>query len=323
MNHPQIDRLRHEWRHNRRLRFGALAIAGIIGLQLILWMSDARAVRMEQYQRDAELLTRLENASRESAWVGRADAAEAILAAMRDTIPAVDSEGLAQAEVQAWLGDLAAYVGVAEPVIRVENAIAVDGQPDMLQVLARLDGAIAESQVATLMRTLAAARPWFQAERLQVQDGNVPRMSLVLRGYFRKGQAAADAARPAGLPAASTLPSRIAAPMPRVNPLAPRDPTASPGPASRPAGMKQPPGGTLRQRPAPGTRQTSPTPAPSMQRPPDGAPAPPASVRPTGEVPATPTLRRPTPTGSTTTSPHRPPPTGGGGRPPTQGGGAS
>ena len=61
-----------EWRQNRRLRLGALAIVAILGLQLVLWRADARAERVADYRRGAELLARLESASRESAWIERA-----------------------------------------------------------------------------------------------------------------------------------------------------------------------------------------------------------------------------------------------------------
>lgn len=233
MNQPGLERLRAEWRQNRRLRLGALAILAIVGMQLVLMLSDARVRRIEQYQRDARLLARLEEASGESAWTGRAKAADAVLAQMRASIPVASSEGLAQAELQAWLSDLAVFAGIGNPVVRVETALVVEGHPELWQVLARLEGDMSESQAPLLMRTLSAALPWYQTERLQVQSGITPRVSLVMRGYFRKGDGKQVAARrPAGLPSAEDSRSAgAAAPPPeRRNPLAPPDAAAGKSP---------------------------------------------------------------------------------------------
>ena len=219
-----------EWRRNRRLRLGALAIVAILGMQLVLVLSDARARRVETYEREAALLQRLEDASREAAWPSRAAAAEAELAKLSGSIPPASSEGLAQAELQAWLGDFAVFVGIGEPVVRVEGALAVDGHPELWQVLARADGKIVEGSLPLLMRTLAEAQPWFQTERLEVQTGVNPRISMVMRAYFRRStdkQAAdqrparlpsADAARQAGVPVAPVARNPLAR-----NPLAPRN----------------------------------------------------------------------------------------------------
>jgi hypothetical protein len=232
MNQPGLERLRAEWRQNRRLRLGALAILAIVGMQLVLMLSDARVRRIEQYQRDARLLARLEEASGESAWTGRAKAADAVLAQMRASIPVASSEGLAQAELQAWLSDLAVFAGIGNPVVRVETALVVEGHPELWQVLARLEGDMSESQAPLLMRTLSAALPWYQTERLQVQAGITPRVSLVMRGYFRKGDGKQVAARrPAGLPSAEDSRSAgAAAPPERRNPLAPPDAAAGKSP---------------------------------------------------------------------------------------------
>lgn len=225
MTAAPLARLQAEWRRNRRLRLGGLSILAILGLQLVLQLSDARAARIEQYDRDAKLLSRLEEASREAAWPQRAVATQAALTAVRATLPAASSEGLAQAELQAWLGDLAVFAGIGNPSVRVEPALAVDGEPELWQVLARLEGDMSETQAALLMRTLAQAQPWYQTERLQLQGGATPRVSLVLRGYYRKveGERVASA-RPANLPSADAARSAGVPVAPvRRNPLAPAD----------------------------------------------------------------------------------------------------
>lgn len=223
MTHPQLQRLAQEWRQSRRLRLGALAILLILGAHAALTLSDRRQAQVEQYRRDAELLGRLEDASRESAWPKRAQAAEAMLASVRHSIPAARSDGLAQAEMQAWLTDLAAFAGLAQPRVRIETSLAVPGQDAMWQVLARLDANVPEGRMPVLVRALSAALPWVKTERLEIQAGSDTRVSLVVRGYFRQADEA-DAApppRPAELPPAAAQPA--VAPARPVNPLRTRD----------------------------------------------------------------------------------------------------
>jgi hypothetical protein len=201
----QLQRLVREWRQSRRLRLGALAILLILGTHVVLTLADRRHARAEQYHRDTELLGRLEEASRESAWPIRAKAAEAMLATDRHSIPAARSDGLAQAEMQAWLTDLAFFAGLARPQVRVETSLAVPGQAGMWQVLARLDGNVPEGRMPVLIHALSSALPWVRTERLEIQAGSDTRVSLVVRGYFRQADArdaTAPAARPADLPPA-------------------------------------------------------------------------------------------------------------------------
>lgn len=280
-----LGKLRAEWLRNRRLRIGGLAIVAILGLQAIVHLSEARAARIEQYERDARLLDRLEEASREAAWPQRARDAAAELEKLRATLPVASSEGLAQAELQAWLGDLAVFAGIGNPTVRVEPALAVDGQPALWQVLARLEGDMADVQAPLLMRTLAAALPWYRTERLQVQGGGTPRVSLVIRGYFRKGEGAQSSTqRPAGLPSAALAGNSgaVAPPVLR-NPLARAEtPLAGPGQEERrPDSPGRTPPAPPSSQPTPADGQLSPQgPATPRRRNPlappesDGNPAP-------------------------------------------------
>lgn len=220
MSHPQAQRMLEEWRRSRRLRLGALAVLAILGGHATLTMSDRLHAREEAFDRDAQLLGRLEEASRESGWPARARAAEAALAEARHSIPPARSDGLAQAEMQAWLSDLAVYAGLAGPTVRVETSLPVPGQPGTWQVLARLDAQSAPSAIPVLARALTSAMPWVRTERLEIVGGDPGRVSVVVRGYYRKGDAL-DAKtpppRPAELPAAASAP---AAAQPQRNPLA-------------------------------------------------------------------------------------------------------
>lgn len=179
-----------EWRANRRLRLAALLALAVAGGHVLTLMSEDRGRFAEEYRREAALLERLVEASRDEAWPSRAEEAEARLASLRQSVPEMSSSGFAQAELQAWLATLAAQSGLRAPRIRVETSIDVPGQPQFWQVLARLDAEGTESALAPFLGTLAAARPWIQADQFDIQrhtgePGGV-RVGVVVRGYYRK-----------------------------------------------------------------------------------------------------------------------------------------
>lgn len=182
----QWQQARQQWRQSRRLRIGALVVGVFLGLHLILGLSDRQRALSETYGQQATMLARLGEASRESAWPQRAVQAEAALAATRESVPEVSSAGLAQAELQAWLTGQAATAGLGAPQVRAEATLDVPGQPELWQVIARLDATVPAGRLEGLLRTLSAGLPWIQAERLEVVAGTEMRLGLIVRGYYRK-----------------------------------------------------------------------------------------------------------------------------------------
>lgn len=190
MMRARFEQMRAEWRQSRRLRLGALVVLVVVGLHFVLDLADGRQATMDQYRRDADLLARLQEAGKESAWPARADEAEAALAALETTLPQVASAGLAQAELQAWLAGQAASAGLAEARVRAETTLDVPGHPQLWQVVARLDGEVPQGRVPLLLRSLSAGLPWIQVERMDITQARQAQVSLVVRAYYRK---AADA----------------------------------------------------------------------------------------------------------------------------------
>lgn len=162
-------------------------VALVIGvLQLVAMLDQERQALATRYDSDLELQARLEGMRGQKDWGQRATQAQAALAEMRERMPAVGSAGLAEAEMQSWLTALATGNALTEPRIRVEKTIEVPGYPDMWQVLGRLDAKIPQYGNAGVLRDLSQGLPWIQAERLEIADGTPARLSLVVRGYYRR-----------------------------------------------------------------------------------------------------------------------------------------
>lgn len=182
----QFERMRQEWRQSRRLRLGALVVLLILGAHVVLTLSDRQQAMADDYRRDAALLGRLEEASRESAWPERAEQAEAAAEAMRTSIPQAASAGLAQAELQAWLGGQAAVGQLEQARVRAEATLDVPDRPDLWQVVARVEGGVPAGGLERFLQALSSGLPWIQVERLEVTEGRETQLSAIVRGYYRK-----------------------------------------------------------------------------------------------------------------------------------------
>lgn len=192
MSHRHLDRMVAEWRANRRLRLIVLAVllfAAGHGLTALAALTEAD---QRQYAQDLELQLRLESLQGPNAWAQRAEEAEAALAAATGRVPEVTSAGLAQAELQAWMGAFAGGSGIEEPRIRVEDTLDVPGHPDLWQVIGRIDGQIPQYAHGQVLRALSEGLPWIQADRIEIGDGMPSRLSLVVRGYYRRADAPSD-----------------------------------------------------------------------------------------------------------------------------------
>ena len=189
--HARWERVGEEWRANRRLRMAVLVALVVFAVNVIVALETQKRELIASYTGDLELQARLEGVSRQSQWAVRAKEAEARLEALRGQLPVVSGSGLAQAELQSWLTQLASSTGITEPQVKVEDTLEVEGHADMWQVLARLDGQLPAYGHAAFLRAVSDGLPWIQVERLEVAEGVPARVGLTVRGYYRRGQAPA------------------------------------------------------------------------------------------------------------------------------------
>lgn len=193
-------RIDEEWRANRRLRMAVLIALVVLSVNVIVSLETRKQALIASYTSDLELQARLEGVSRQVQWKLRAKDAEARLEALRGQLPVVSGSGLAQAELQSWLTQLASAAGLAEPQVKVEDTLEVEGHPDLWQVLARLDGQLPAYGQAAFLRAVSDGLPWIQVERLEIAEGMPARVGLTVRGYYRRGQAQVTAPDPVPAP---------------------------------------------------------------------------------------------------------------------------
>ena len=199
-------KIQDEWRNNRRLRMAGLVALVVLSVHAMVTLETKKHALVERYTSDLELQARLQQVSRQTQWVVRAKEAEAALQALQGRIPQVSGSGLAQAELQTWLTEIASSTGISEPRVRVEDTLDVPDHPGMWQVLARLDGQIPAFGQEKFLRAVTEGMPWIQVERLEIAEGAPARLGMTVRSYYRRGKVvpvAPDALMPPASPPVS------------------------------------------------------------------------------------------------------------------------
>jgi hypothetical protein len=183
----QWGRLRHEWRQNARLRWGALVVVAILGLQLVMRFMDDRTAVHKEFERTSDLFVRLDTTAAETAWPARADATVKARDALLASIPEARTEGAARADLQAWLSRLATDAVVDQPSVVVDTVIDVPDYPELRQAVGRVEGTVATPRdVAPFVRGLASGLPWVQADQVEIGEGQPARVSAIVRAYYRR-----------------------------------------------------------------------------------------------------------------------------------------
>ena len=183
----QWSRIRAQWNGTPRLRLAAMIMVVFAGLHVLSALDNQRSRLSDQYEEDLQLRERMELLAAQSEWEGRADEAEAALLALQRQLLQVSSAGQAQAEARSWLTELAEAQALEGTTIKLESVLDVPGHPQLLQVLARLDGKLPEFGHMGLLRNLSRALPWVQVEKLELGSLNkTARVSMVVRFYYRR-----------------------------------------------------------------------------------------------------------------------------------------
>lgn len=178
-----------QWCENERLRWSALLIVIILTSHSALLLSDYNQALEKKFAHESVLLARLRTASADAQWLDRAQEAQKHLQALKESVPLVDSAGLAQAELTALLTEQTRQAGLDQVAVRVEAALEVPDRPELWQVMARVDAVVPDAgALAAYLGRMADALPWVQIDRLELGEGNgnVQRMVVVVRAYYRQ-----------------------------------------------------------------------------------------------------------------------------------------
>ena len=193
----RFRRVREEWAANPRLRWGAVAIVGIIFVYAVLVLMDWRSSLQETYRERSLQLYKVAALAGQDEWILRADSAKAVQKSLQAEIPAVGSIGLAQADAQSRVRQVLNAFG---PKLSAEARppAQVAGQPGVWRLPVSIRGPVTQAQLVGILWRIESS------DRLMVIDEvtitfveRVPNVAMTTTAYYRVAAPAGGAnARP-------------------------------------------------------------------------------------------------------------------------------
>ena len=181
---------------NARLRVGAWLVLALALLSLVLLQAERVQAAYADYAATAERLQRA------GAVLGREDWPQLLAAerAVHEKIDALlwqaESEGLAQARLQAVLGDMVADVGIRSARVRSGVSQPLPELPTVWRVQMRISGNCEPAVALRLLHDLAKHPQKLVADRLDYIRSN-SRLTVLVSGYFSLRRGASPSRTPA------------------------------------------------------------------------------------------------------------------------------
>lgn len=180
-----VRRLSGELRTNRRAQLGLALIIVLIAAYGFGVLRSATARIEAEYRRDTQMMERVAAAESEKDWPQRAKDSAAELSQLNQQLWPAETEGIAQADLQAWVSNLGRELGLPVLDIRVESAKIKDFPPELRQITATITAQPSEAAVIGLLERLDQAPHLSVVTRLHVRQQPSPVLELVLTGYAR------------------------------------------------------------------------------------------------------------------------------------------
>ena len=185
LNHA-LARLAAEFAGNARLRWGVWLMLGIVLLYCILVQSDRLAAVHDEYVAEAERLTKAESLLERQDWPELLAAERRTHRELTATFWQAETEGLAQAKLQAALTGMIEGLDLREPRIRSGASQPVPDLPGVWRVQTRLNAAYRPGVELQALHAMATHPKKLVVDRLDLRQRKRQdsRLALILSAYF-------------------------------------------------------------------------------------------------------------------------------------------
>lgn len=181
----QLSATMAQIRSNPRLQGGLGLIAAILLVWLFLLLGDWRQARISTLQASNQHLEQTRNLARQKDWAERAEQARQMADALEAEIPPALSPGLAQADFQGWLRQLAD----SQPAplqLNVQAPVRMEDPAGIIRVTATLNGSMTPSQVLMLIARIEGRQSLATIPMMTLRSDGLNRtFSLTIQGYYR------------------------------------------------------------------------------------------------------------------------------------------
>jgi hypothetical protein len=178
-----VARLWGELKSNPRALVGAVAIAGLLALSLLLRLHGAGKELRLDYQKQEAQLQRIAAIAQEGDWNARAKDSAKQLQAQQDLLWTADSDGAAQADLQDWLSHLAQDTGLERPQVKVEVARPKDLPADYHQLTAEINARVTDATMMAFLDRLEKAPHLIVVQQFHAQGAPVSNLQATIITY--------------------------------------------------------------------------------------------------------------------------------------------
>jgi hypothetical protein len=179
----QWARLHQELQQNPRLRLGVWVILLVLGLYTVLVQHDRNRLAHDDYADQVDRLGKAQGLRAQENWTDLLDAERARQVELTTAFWQADTQGLAQASLQAALTEMIAPLDIRNGRIRSGLAQAVPEVPGVWQIQAQLDGSYRPGAELQLLYAIAAHPGKLVVDRLDLSRQN-SRMLVLVSAYF-------------------------------------------------------------------------------------------------------------------------------------------
>ena len=171
---------------NARLRWGIWLILGILLLYCILVQSDRLAAVHDEYAAEADRLAKAEAVLARRDWPELLEAERGIHRGLEEAFWHAETEGLAQAKLQAALTALTEGLDLRDRLVRSGVSQPVPDLPGIWRVQTRLDAAYRPGVELRMLQALATYPKKLIVDRLDLRHRTRQDfyMTLILSAYF-------------------------------------------------------------------------------------------------------------------------------------------
>lgn len=175
-----------EWRANRRLRFGGIAIVAILVLYSLLVLNDWRHALAQEYQDRTLHLYKIAALAKQSQWPARAQEARNIRQALEAQIPGAATIGLAQAEVQTGLNQILRDSGQGI-VTESRPPTLVDAKNGVWKIPVTVRGTMSSRTLVEVLRRLESGDRLVVIEEANLDNQRVMTVTVTVAFFYRIG----------------------------------------------------------------------------------------------------------------------------------------
>ena len=178
-----FERYRAELAENTRLRLGLWAVLGLVLFYAVLLQADRVDAAYEEYAVEADRLTRIEATLTSGDWQERLRTEQAANAELAAQLWRAETSGLAQANVQAALGEIMAGLRLRNPRVRPGVSQPVPTAPGIWRVQMQLSASYRRGIELEVLHRVATYPRRLVVDRLDLNRSN-DRIRLILSAYF-------------------------------------------------------------------------------------------------------------------------------------------